>query len=52
MIFFHIFSNSSSPRSGYVHHHTEETGHKFYQPNHEVFQNQFQQQQQQQPITA
>ncbi len=53
MIFFHIFSNSSSPRSGFVHHHTEETGHKFYQPAHEVFQNQFQQQQQQpQPITA
>jgi hypothetical protein len=33
-----------TPRSGYVHHHTEETGHKFYQPHHEVFPNQYQQQ--------
>jgi len=35
-----------TPRSNYVHHHTEESGHKFYQPHHEVYQNQYQQQQQ------
>ncbi|CAF2239927.1 unnamed protein product [Rotaria magnacalcarata] len=40
-----------SPRSNFIHHHTEPTGHKFYQPHHEL-QTQYQQQQQQYPISV
>jgi len=43
--FSNIFYECSTPRSTFVHHHTEPDGHKFYQPHHEVFQNQYQQQQ-------
>ncbi|CAF0990154.1 unnamed protein product [Rotaria sordida] len=35
-----------TPRSGFVLHHVEPTGHKFYQPQHELLQTQYQQQQQ------
>ncbi len=35
----------SSPRSNYVHHHTEPSGHKFYHTQEEATQSQYQQQQ-------
>jgi len=34
-----------TPRSNFTHHHTEPTGHKFYQPQWESFQTQYPQQQ-------
>ena len=43
-----ILFEFSTPRSGFVLAHVEPTGHKFYQPQQELYQRQYQQQ----PITA